>query len=383
MKKRFSTETNCIHSEQETEVNIQGVNTPIDPSSAFQYRGFEENVYPRYYNTINQKVVVEKLVALEKGEAGLLFSSGMAAISTILFSLLKTGDHAIFYQKIYGGTFSFIKTEFEKFGIEYSFVEGNEPDAFEKEIKSNTKIIYIESPTNPLLDILDVKGIADVSKKHNLVSVIDNTFATPINQTPITLGIDISLHSGTKYLGGHSDLCFGAMVTSKELNDKVLKTAINQGGSLNVLDVYLIERSLKTLDVRVNRQNENALQLAKFLENHSKVGKVYYPGLKNHPRHEIAREQMKGFGGMLSFELKADGIDKVNNFLDALSLIKPALSLGGVETIICSPALTSHIKMSKTDREKAGILDGLLRLSVGIEYAQDLQEEIDFALSKT
>ncbi|WP_020526701.1 trans-sulfuration enzyme family protein [Flexithrix dorotheae] len=383
MEKTFSKETNCIHTQQDYELFIQGVNTPIDPSSAFQYRGFEENVYPRYYNTINQKVVVEKLTALEKGETGLLFSSGMAAISSILFSFLKTGDHAIFYQKIYGGTFSFIKTEFEKFGIEYSFVEEKAPEAFEKAIKSNTKIVYIESPTNPLLDILDIKSIAEVSKKHQLISIIDNTFATPINQTPIALGIDISLHSGTKYLGGHSDLAFGAVVTSKELNNKILKSAINQGGSLNALDVYLIERSLKTLDVRVNRQNENALQIAEFLEKHHKVGRVYYPGLKNHPGYEIAREQMKGFGGMLSFELKADGIDQVNHFLDALNLIKPALSLGGVETIICSPALTSHIKMSKADREKAGISDGLLRLSVGIENVQDLQMELDFALNKT
>ena len=237
---------------------------------------------------------------------------------------------------------------------------------FAKAIQPRTKAIYIETPANPLLDIVDIKGVADIAKAHGLITLIDNTFASPINQKPIEHGIDIVLHSGTKYLGGHSDICFGAMVSSAELTAKIYKKSTIYGGSLNALTCYLIERSIKTLAVRVQQQNKNALALAEFLYAHPMIDRVNYPGLASHEGHEIAKRQMSGFGGMLSFELKVDTLGEVDNFLDQLEMIQVAVSLGGVETLMCSPRLTSHSKIAPEKRVAMGIRDNLLRLSVGI-----------------
>ncbi len=368
--------TNCIH----TESNYQGVNTPIFTSTANKYRGYDETVYPRYFNSENQKVIVEKLVKLEDGEDGLIFSSGMAAISTALLSQLESGDHVIFTSELYGGSHKLIVEEFKKFGISYDFVSGNDMANIRSKINDNTKVIYTETPSNPLLSVVDLKSIAEIAKENQLITIVDNTFATPINQNPISLGIDVVVHSGTKYLGGHSDLCFGAVVTSKELKKTVMKSALNFGGSLNGLDCYLIERSLKTLAVRVEKQNANAQKLTEYLADHSKVKKVYYPGLQNHPGHKVAKEQMPGgFGGMFAFELK--DANQTERFLDQLTLIQPAVSLGGVETIICQPSKTSHVKMPEEERIKLGITDGLLRVSTGIEGPQDLISDLDQALN--
>jgi cystathionine beta-lyase len=235
-------------------------------------------------------------------------------------------------------------------------------------------LLYFETPSNPLLQIYDVKGIAKLARDHQMISLIDSTFASPVNQNPLTLGVDVVMHSGTKYLGGHSDLCFGALITSHKLQQPILETAINWGGSVNAFTCYQIERSLKTLSIRVQRQNENALFLANRLKQHPGIKAVFYPGLEDHPHHELAGSQMKGFGGMLSFELNKPG-DAVA-FSNRLKLIKPALSLGGVETIISIPCLSSHIKMSKADRAAAGISEDLLRLSVGIEDVEDLLEDL-------
>ncbi|MFY0687846.1 MAG: PLP-dependent transferase [Cyclobacteriaceae bacterium] len=364
--------TICVHTHHQE----QGVNTPIDPSSANKYIGYEGNIYPRYFNTRNQEVVVEKLCQLERSEAGLIFSSGMASITTALLAVLKSGDHILLSAEIYGGTHNLILQEFEQYGIAFDFVSGGD---FESAVKPNTKVIYTETPSNPLLKIVDLKAIADFAKAHNLISVVDNTFASPINQRPIDFGIDVVVHSGTKYLGGHSDLCYGAVLTNSALREKVFQKAINLGGSLNALDSYLIERSLKTLALRVEKQNENALKIAKFLDEHNSVKEVFYPGLGTHEDHEIAKKQMHGgFGGMLSFELK-DAF-KTDAFLSALDLITPALSLGGVETIICQPTKTSHLKMPEAERLKQGITDGLLRLSVGIENVEDLTHDLNRAI---
>lgn len=371
----FQKSTDCIHSDQ----NYQGVNTPIFPSTANQYIGYDEVVYPRYFNTDNQKLIAEKLAKLEKAEAGMIFSSGMAAISTALLSHLKSGDHVIVSSEIYGGTHKLIVEEFEKFGVSYDFIFGDSTDDFESAIRKNTRVIYTETPSNPLLSIVDLASVAAIAKKHNLVSIVDNTFATPMNQNPISLGIDIVAHSGTKYLGGHSDLCFGAVACSEKSLKKLMKSALNFGGSLNALDCYLIERSLKTLAVRVEKQNKNAQKIAEFLAENPRVKNVYYPGLKDHPGHAIAKAQMPGgFGGMLSFEL-ADK-SKISDFLTRLHLIKAAVSLGGVETIICQPSQTSHAKMPEADRLKIGVTDELLRLSVGIEDSGDLINDIEAAL---
>ncbi len=369
-------ETICVNHDSQH----QDVNTPIYLSSANPYIDCEEIVYPRYYNTNNQVVIVEKLALLEKAESGLVFSSGMAAISTTLLSILKPKDHILLSNEIYGGTYNLVVREFNNFGIEYDFVDINSFQDLEKKIRTKTKAIYFESPSNPLLTVVDIKKIAKFAQDHKLISIIDNTFATPINQIPIELGIDIVLHSGTKYLAGHSDICFGAMLSSQKIKNKIYKSAINFGGSLNPLDSYIIERSLKTLAIRIKTHNKNAFKIAHFLDQHSQVSNVYYPGLKQHPRHEIASKQMNGnFGGMLSFEILDS--KKVNTFLNGLSLIKPTVSLGGVETLICQPSKTSHIKMSKKERLEQGITDGLLRLSVGIENAKDLIKELDLALA--
>ncbi len=371
--------TQCVHSGTYRDDITRGVNTPIFTSSSFGYLDIPENVYPRYFNTPNQKAVVRKLCALENAEDGLLFSSGMAAISTAIFSLLSSGDHAVLQRDIYGGTHHFVTAEFERFGIEYSFVT-NDIEDIEKAIRKNTKLIYIESPSNPLLLITDIEAVAQLAKSKNILSIIDNTFATPINQNPLNLGIDIVVHSGTKYLGGHSDLCCGALLTKQFFTEMIIASAANFGGSLNAITCHLLERSLKTLSIRIEKQNQNAFLIADYLQKNHNVRKVYYPGLENHPGYNIAKKQMKTFGGMLSFELN-NGATNPDRFLRNLNLIKPALSLGGVETIICSPATTSHAKLNDKERSELGITDRLLRLSVGIEDPADIVADIEQALS--
>jgi cystathionine beta-lyase/cystathionine gamma-synthase len=379
MEENLSKETLCIHAGSELITHSQSVVTPVYPASSYKYRETTENTYPRYFNTINQKVIVEKLCALEGAQDGILFSSGMAAISTTLFALLQQGDHVVFCKGLYGGTYHLVTSEFQKRGIQFSFAADHSIEAFSAIITPHTKVVYIETPSNPLLEILDIQAISQLAKKKGIITVIDNTFASPINQNPVSLGFDVVIHSGTKYLGGHSDLCFGAVVTSTALKERIYELAVNYGGSINALDCYLIERSLKTLAVRVEKHNENAMILASFLQELPEVKNVYYPGLKSHPGHEIANAQMYGYGGMLSFELATNSLTQVDLFLDKLRFIQPAMSLGGVESLICSPATTSHVTLSQQEREEIGISDGLLRFSVGIENAQDLVKDLKSA----
>ncbi len=371
--------TQCIHSGSIRDPMNRGLNSPIFTSSSFAYLDATENVYPRYFNTPNQKAVVDKLCALENTECGLLFSSGMAAISTVACALLGQGDHVVIQRDIYGGTHHFVTAQFAGFGIEYTFVN-NDPVDFESAIRTNTKMLYIETPSNPLLRVTDIQAVARIARSRQIVSVIDNTFASPINQSPADLGVDIVVHSGTKYLGGHSDICCGAALGSRELIERVKSCAINLGGSLNATTCYLLERSLKTLGLRVERQNQSALVIARHLAGHSRIERVYYPGLETHPGFEVARAQMRGFGGMLSFLLDQNRIDP-QRFVRGLSLITPALSLGGVETIICAPAGTSHVKLSPAERTELGISDALFRLSVGVEDVDDLIADLDQALA--
>lgn len=371
-------DTQCVHSGAYSDRATRGVTTPIFTSSSYEYLDASENVYPRYFNTPNQNAVVEKLCALENAEAGLLFSSGMAAISTVVFSFLNSGDHAVLQRDVYGGTHHFVTAEFDRFGIEYTLVS-NKIEDFENAVQKNTKLIYIETPSNPLLLITDIDAVVRLAKSSNSISVIDNTFATPINQNPLELGIDVAIHSGTKYIGGHSDICCGAAVTTRKLAERIASSAANFGGSVNAITCYLIERSLKTLGIRVEKQNKNALAMARYLQTNSSIRRVYYPGLENHEDFDIARKQMRAFGGMLAFELDNQIVDP-GQFLRKLHLIKPALSLGGVETIICAPVTTSHEKMSDEERAELGITDSLLRLSVGIEDLEDLIEDVEQAL---
>ncbi|MFZ0241353.1 MAG: PLP-dependent aspartate aminotransferase family protein [Desulfobacterales bacterium] len=373
-------DTQCVHSGSIADRMSGGLNSPIFTSSSFIYLDAQENIYPRYYNTPNQKAVVDKLCALENTESGLLFSSGMAAISTVVYALAGKGDHVVMQRDIYGGTHHFATAEFERFGIDYTFVS-NKPDDFAAAIRDTTRLIYIETPSNPLLMITDIAAVADVARSHRIPSAIDNTFASPINQNPHESGIDIVVHSGTKYLGGHSDICCGAVLSSGQLIERIKSSAVNFGGSLNAATCHLLERSLKTMGIRVERQNKNALTIARHLSGHPHIRRVYYPGLETHPGFDIARRQMSGFGGMLSFELDERQIDP-QHFGRALELIRPALSLGGVESIICAPAVTSHIKLSPAERLELGITDSLFRLSVGIEDVDDLIGDLDRALGK-
>ena len=371
-------DTQCVHSGTYVDQETRGLNTPIYTSSSFEYLDAPENVYPRYFNIPNQKSIIEKLCALENAEDGLVFSSGMAAITTVLFSFLNSGDHIVLQKDIYGGTHHFATAEFDRFGIEYSFATGT-IEELERAVRDNTRVIYIETPSNPLLVITDIEAVVQLARSKNILTVIDNTFATPINQNPLDFGLDVVTHSGTKYIGGHSDICCGAALASKELIARVKTSAANFGGSLNAMTCYLIERSLKTLGIRVEKQNMNALQIARHLQTNPLIQKIYYPGLEDHPGFQIAQKQMKNFGGMLSFELDPDKTDPYQ-FLKNLRLITPVLSLGGVETIICAPVTTSHQKMTDEERAELGITDSLLRLSVGIEDVDDIIDDIDQAL---
>jgi cystathionine beta-lyase/cystathionine gamma-synthase len=369
--------TLSVHSGSWGDPQFKGVTNPVYTASAYDYTDVPSTIYPRYFNAPNQKAVAQKIAALEQTEDGLIFSSGMAAIMTSLFAFLKQGDHAIFQSDLYGGTFHALINQLPRYGIEYNFVDAQNPETFKSAIKKNTKVIYIESPSNPLLKITDIEAVVILAKSRGIITMIDNTFASPVNQNPHAMGIDIVLHSGTKYLGGHSDLSCGAMLGTAAHVKQVWESAIHFGGHLEPSVCYLLERSIKTLVLRVRQQNRNALEIAKFLSQHAKVTEVNYPGLENHPSHEIAKRQMKeGFGGMLSFVPTTDA----NLFVKKLSLIKTAISLGGVESTISSPMLTSHAKMTAKERATAGISDNLLRLSVGIEDAADLIADLNHAL---
>jgi cystathionine beta-lyase len=380
MKKINGVGTKCVHSGDLIDDRFKGATSPIFPSTAYDFIDVEDDKYPRYFNTPNQLALSKKIADLENCEAALLFGSGIAAIFTSLFSFLKSEDHVIFQGSIYGGTLNLVIKEFKKFNIEYSLVDSFDIKEYEMEIKENTKIIFIESPSNPLLKVIDLQAISNLSKKNNLISIIDNTFSSPINQNPSDFGIDIIIHSATKYLGGHSDILAGALASTKSNIDKIIESSINYGGNLSEYTVWLLERSIKTLSLRVNKQNENALKVAEYLSNHEKVNAVHYPGLKTHPDYELSSKQMKGFGGMLSFELSS--LDEAILFTRKIKLIKSAMSLGGVESTICSPSLTSHSKISRDEREKLGIFDGLLRFSVGIEDHNDIINDLKQAFIK-
>jgi cystathionine beta-lyase len=355
----------------------KGINSPIYTSTSYEFIDREDTVYPRYLNTPNEKAVAEKIASLEKTETALVFSSGMAAISTVMFTFLGKGEHAVFQKGLYGGTLHFLDREFQRFGIQFSVADSQSAEDLEACIQDNTRLIYLETPSNPLLNITDIGAVAELARKAGIIAVIDNTFASPVNQQPSKFGIDIVVHSATKYMGGHSDLLAGAVAGSNVLMKEIYETGLNFGGTMNAITLYLLERSLKTLHVRVERINDNALELAHFLETHPKIKKVNYPGLPGHPGHETALRQMTGFGGMLSFEV--DGQDALT-FQKKLKLIKPSMSLGGLESICSSPAHTSHRHLGPDGRRAEGISEDLIRLSVGIEDAEDLKEDLDQAL---
>ena len=380
MKKKNGQSTKCVHSGDLIDDRFKGATSPLFPSTAYDFIDVEDDKYPRYFNTPNQIALSKKIADLENCDSALLFSSGIAAIYTSLFSFIKTGDHVIFQSSIYGGTLNLVINEFKKFNIEYSLVDSFLIDDYEDKIKDNTKIIFVESPSNPLLKIIDLNAISNLSSKYNLISIIDNTFSSPINQNPADFGIDIVLHSATKYLGGHSDILAGALASSEANVNKIVESSINYGGNLSEYTVWLLERSIKTLSLRVNKQNQNAIHIAEYLKTVGKVKSVFYPGLKSHPDHELSKKQMRGFGGMMSFEL-AD-LNTAILFTRKLKLVKSAMSLGGVESTLSSPSFTSPSKISKSERENLGIFDRLLRFSVGIEDYEDIIADLNQAFEK-
>ena len=380
--KKFSTK--CVHEGEIKDTMYQGIVSPLFMSTTYPWYGGEDaekKPYPRYFNTPNREFLSKKIAALENGEKALIFTSGMAAISTSIMANVKSGDHIIFQEDLYGGTRNFIKTEFDKYGIEYTFTKGLDPNHFSDEIKDNTVGIYIESPSNPLLKIVDLKAISSIANQKSIWTMIDNTFASPVNQNPINHGIDIVIHSATKYLGGHSDISAGAVISTNSNIKKILDSAKNFGGNLSDYTVWLLERSMKTLHIRVKEQTRNAKLLAKMLNENDNIITVYYPGLSSHPSHDIAKSQMNDFGAMMSFDLK-ENVD-VYTFLKSLEIIKPGMSLAGVETTVNFPIKTSHGLLTQKERDNQGIGDKLIRLSVGIEDYQDLYDDLDNAIKKS
>ncbi len=380
MKNNQHIKTICTHLGEVEDKRFKGAISPIYMSTSYQFDEVDVKRYPRYFNTPNQEYLSKKIAALEHAETGLIFGSGMAAISATFLAFLKAGDHIVLQNTLYGGTSNFIREEFPKYGIEFTFTNGLKIKDFEDAIQPNTKLIHIETPSNPLLTITDMKAVSELAKSKGIITTIDNTFASPVNQNPIDFGIDIVIHSATKYLGGHSDILAGAVACSQEHMDKIWNVAKNLGGSLSDFMVWMLERSIKTLVVRVKEQNRNAKKLARYLDKHEDVKQVCYPGLKNHQDYELAKKQMKGFGGMLSFELN-EGLD-ASKFLKSLKLIKPSMSLAGVESTMLLPSVASHALLSQEERDAVGISNNLIRFSVGIESPKDIRDDIEQALLK-
>jgi cystathionine beta-lyase len=375
--KQFNTQ--CVHEGQLEDSQFKGGVSPLYMATNYSF-GEEKKRYPRYFNTPNLEAVAQKVAALEGAEAGLVFSSGMAAISTAMLSYLSQGDHVVLQNDLYGGSRNFVKTEFPKYGITYTFTEGLEVADFEKAIQTNTKGIYLETPSNPLLKLVDLKAVAQLAQSRGLWTMIDNTFASPVNQNPIAFGIDVVMHSATKYLGGHSDISGGIVLGNRTVIERVFDSAKNLGGNMSEFSAWLLERSIKTLALRVQAQNANAQQIAEWLQDNAAVDQVYYPGLKTHPDHQLATQQMKGFGGMLSFSLQPG--KSVERFLENLQLIKPVMSLAGVESTALSPRLTSHALLTEEERLAQGISPQLIRFSTGIEAVSDLLNDLETALIK-
>ncbi|WP_034059255.1 trans-sulfuration enzyme family protein [Lacinutrix jangbogonensis] len=378
-KNKLGLNTICAHVGEIKDEQFKGAVSPIYLASSYEFIDVDVKRYPRYFNTPNQEYLSKKIAALERKEVAMIFGSGMAAISHMFLAFLNSGDHIVVQNTLYGGTNNFIREEFPKFNIEFTFTDGYSVENFEAAIQPNTKLIHLETPSNPLLTITDIKAVSDLGKANNIVTSIDNTFASPVNQTPSDFGIDLIMHSATKYFGGHSDICAGAVTGSKEHMDKIWNVSKNLGGSLSDFTVWMLERSMKTMGLRVKKQTKNAGKMAKWLEKNEAIKKVYYPGLKSHPEYELAKAQMHGFGAMLSFEL-ADGLDS-EKFQKGLKLIKASMSLAGVESTVLSPAQTSHALLSQEERDAIGISDGLIRFSVGIESVKDLKKDIQQALN--
>jgi len=377
-----SIETRAVHAGEPSPRIGGAVVMPVFQSAMYVTAGeksYDDTTYIRLNNTPNAQALAEKLAALENAETALVTASGMAAISTSLLTVLSVGDHLLAQDCLYGGTHDFVTRDLEKFGISYTFIDGNDPADWERKVRPNTKAIYVETISNPLIQVPDLEAVVRFAKGHKLFSIVDNTFASPVNFRPAEHGFDLSVHSATKYLNGHSDIVAGAVIGGSDLVEKITHRLNHLGGSLDPHAAFLLHRGVKTLAIRVNVQNNSALQIARWLEKHPRISRVNYPGLQSHPAHERAKELFDGYGGMMSFELRG-GIEATELFMSRAQLPIVAPSLGGVETLMTRPSRTSHSGLLVEDRRRLGISDELIRFSVGIEATEDIIADLEQAL---
>lgn len=375
--------TKVIHAGVHPDSATGAIMTPIYQTSTYiqeeigVHKGFE---YSRTGNP-TRAALESNLAAIESGEYGACFGSGLAAIDCVI-KMLNPGDEVISTNDLYGGSYRIFKTIFEKYGIKFHFVNMLNIENIEAEINDNTKLIWVETPTNPMINIIDIKSVCELAREKNIMVGVDNTFATPYLQRPLELGADLVMHSVTKYLGGHSDVVMGALVTNnKSIADEIYRIQNSSGAVCGPMDSFLVLRGIKTLHLRVQRHCENGEKVAHFLNDHPAVDKVYWPGFTTHPNHEVAKSQMSGFGGMISFTLVGDDIEKAKRIVSNTKLFALAESLGGVESLIGHPPTMTHASIPREERIKSGLVDSLIRLSVGVEDADDLTEDLKMALS--
>jgi methionine-gamma-lyase len=389
--KDYKFDTKAVHAGQHPDPTTGSVVTPIYQTSTFVFKSAEQGaarfegkepgyIYTRLGNPTVRALELN-LATLEGGEDARAAGSGMAAITAAVMSVVNEGDHIVSSDSIYGGTDKLFRDILKRYGVKVSFVDTTDTRNIEAAITDRTKIIYFESPSNPLMKLTDIKAIAKIGKKHDITTMIDNTFMSPYNQRPIEHGIDVVIHSLTKSLSGHSDMVGGIVISTKQFITKMDPTFKNMGATMGAFDAWLTLRGVKTLHVRWDRINENAMKIAMFLENHPKIDHVNYPGLRSHPQHDLASEQADGYGGMMSFELKG-GIEAGKTLMNSVKLCSLAVSLGAVETLISHPASMTHSIIPREERLRSGLTDGLVRLSVGIEAAEDIISDLEQALDK-
>lgn len=375
--------TKVIHAGVHPDEATGAIMTPIYQTSTYVQEGVGVNKGYEYSRTLNptRHALEKNIAAIENGKYGACFGSGLAAIDCIL-KMLNPGDEVISTNDLYGGTYRLFKTIFEKYGIVFHFVNMTDTEAVEATVNNKTKLIWVETPSNPMMNIADIEAMAKISKRIGAWLGVDNTFATPYLQNPLDLGADIVMHSATKYLGGHSDVVMGALVTSDESLAKEMYRIQNSSGAITApMDSFLVLRGIKTLHLRMQRHCENGEKIARFLANHPKVDQVYWPGFETHPNHDLAKRQMRGFGGMISFSLRENKLEDAHEVVKKVKIFALAESLGGVESLIGHPATMTHASIPKEEREKTGIVDSLIRLSVGIEDAEDLIKDLEQALN--
>ena len=379
-----SLDSKLIHAGEPRPRVAGAVSLPVFQSSTFEYGGessYHDVRYIRLNNTPNHKALNDKLRQLENADAAMVTASGMAAISTALLTVLESGGHLLVQECLYGGTHSFVTEDLGRYGLSYDFIDGGRPDTWAAKLKPETRAIYVETMTNPLMQVADLDAAVRFAREHNLISMVDNTFASPVNFRPAERGFDLSLHSASKYLNGHSDIVAGVAIGRGDLIERFTHRLNHLGGTLDPHACFLLHRGLKTLALRVRQQNRSAQALAAALAEHPRVRQVNHPGLKTHPDHDRATELLDGFGGMLSFELDG-GVDLAERFLQSVTIPLVAPSLGGIETLVTRPATTSHAGVKPEDRAELGISDALVRVSVGIEDSDELVADFTVSLDQ-